>query len=67
MKKNNIFFENYKGAAKFVNKNWNNIDDWWFSRSVQNARKEFINTFACVNQNILNSVAIELKKGSFKK
>ena len=67
MKKNNIFFENYKDAAKFVNKNWNNIDDWWFSRSVQNARKEFINTFACVNQNILNSVAIELKKGSFKK
>jgi len=45
LKKNNICFYNSSDASKFINKNYNNLEDWWFSKSVQNVRKLFCKNF----------------------
>lgn len=31
-----------EAAAKFINKIYNNVEEWWYSKSVQNARKKFL-------------------------
>ena len=46
LEKANILFENPKNAAKFINKNYKSIDNWWNSKKVQNAIKIFTNKFA---------------------
>ena len=38
--------EDAKAAAKFVNENYEKIDNWWFSKKVQLAVKKFVNKFA---------------------
>lgn len=43
-KKNDMAFENIRDCIDFVNKNWNNIEDWWNSEKVQTARKAYLNT-----------------------
>ena len=53
MKKNFIFFNNYKNAAKFINKNWNDIDNWWYSKKTQKSRKYFLNKFSKYNQQLI--------------
>ena len=53
MKKNFIFFNNYKNAAKFINKNWNDIDNWWYSKKTQKTRKYFLNKFSKYNQQLI--------------
>ena len=47
LKKNNMFFDNYKDAAKFINSQSDNIHIWWNSKNVQNCRKKFLNDFFC--------------------
>ena len=46
LEKANILFKNPKNAAKFINKNYKSIDNWWNSKKVQNAIKIFTNKFA---------------------
>lgn len=41
-----ILFENPEDAANHVNKNWNCIDEWWFSDEVQKARQIFCDRYA---------------------
>lgn len=45
LKRNNIFFDCEKNAAKFIVENFDSIEDWWFSKNVQLARKKFINEY----------------------
>ena len=35
----------------FINKNYNNIDEWWNSKKVQFSVKKFVNKFARSNNN----------------
>lgn len=42
----NIYFEDFKKASVFVNKNYNNIDEWWQSEKLQKIKNDFTNTFA---------------------
>ena len=58
---NNILFTDYKLASKFINKIWNNIDDWWLNKKTQKAIDNFCNEYSrsCENpieklKNILN-------------
>lgn len=37
----NIFFEDKKKLIIHINKNWNNIDKWWYSKKVQKSIKYF--------------------------
>lgn len=38
-------------VAKKVNQIWENIDEWWFSQSVQEARRVFCNNYARTSKN----------------
>ena len=51
LKKNNICFYNSSDASKFINKNYNNLEEWWFSKNVQNARKLFCQNFCYDSEN----------------
>jgi len=46
LEKSNILFKNPHSAANFINKNYDNIDNWWNSKRVQSAVKIFSNKFA---------------------
>ena len=46
LEKAKILFKDAKAAAKFVNENYEKIDNWWFSKKVQLAVKKFVNKFA---------------------
>lgn len=46
----NILHYKNESSAKFVNKIWNNVDDWWLSKKTQNARKMFIEKY-CSTEN----------------
>ena len=41
-KNSGIFFDHAKKAINFLNKNWENIDEWWFSKKTQTARDFFL-------------------------
>ncbi len=46
-----ILFYKPREAANFINKNYNNIDEWWNSKKVQFSVKKFVNKFARSNNN----------------
>jgi putative transferase (TIGR04331 family) len=57
-----IFFKNYISASKFINKNYQNINEWWYSDKIQSIRRNFIkstildhNIFAIKLTNILKN------------
>ena len=41
-----ILHESPESAAEHIKKYWDNIDEWWESEGVQNARKVFCNQYA---------------------
>ena len=41
-----IFHNSPEGAAKHMTNIWDNVDNWWLSESVQNARVIFCNQFS---------------------
>ena len=46
LKKIDLIHNSAEDASKFVNKNWNNILDWWYSDEVQSTIFEFSNNFS---------------------
>ena len=46
LKKVKIYHENYLTASKHLNEIWDNIDDWWYSKNVQEARAHFCEKYA---------------------
>ena len=56
LEKVNIFHDNYSSAAKFINNNWNNIDEWWNKEETQNARNIFCEKFAKLNKNKVKKI-----------
>jgi putative transferase (TIGR04331 family) len=50
LKKANILFYDVDEAVDFINKNWSNIDEWWHSEDVQNARNIFIAQYSASTQ-----------------
>ena len=41
LKKKNICFDSSKNASEFINKNYNNIEEWWNNPALQKTRKAF--------------------------
>jgi len=41
-----ILYDNPREAVDFVNKNWNRINDWWFSKNVQKNILKFVNKYS---------------------
>ena len=62
LKKQKILFEDYKELCTHINKNYNNIENWWNSKKVQNAINEFVNIHAFNNNNKINKIAMFIKE-----
>jgi putative transferase (TIGR04331 family) len=45
LKKNNILFNDPIKLSKFINKNYSNIETWWYGEKVQNIIKDFRNKY----------------------
>ena len=46
LKKAGILFTDFQKVTDFLNENSNNIDKWWNSDAVQNAREEFTEKYS---------------------
>ena len=57
LKKAKIFHDNNNSIINFLNKNHNNIEEWWFSGQTQKAVNLFCKKYAYNNKNILVKVA----------
>jgi putative transferase (TIGR04331 family) len=51
LKEVGILYDSAEEAAAFINTNWARIDKWWFSKSVQEARKNFCEFYAQADNN----------------
>ena len=43
-------FENYNEMIKFLNKNYETINNWWNQKKIQQTRKEYLKNFFNINQ-----------------
>ena len=48
-----MLFKDIDKATKFINKNWNDIDNWRYSKKTQKTRKYFLNKFSKYNQQLI--------------
>lgn len=46
MIKNKIVHLNYRSLANFLNKNFENIEEWWHSKKIEKIRLQFLNKYA---------------------
>ena len=46
LKKSKIFHETTESVSEHLNKIWNEIDEWWNKKDVQNVRKKFCQKYA---------------------
>ena len=56
LKKANIFFTDYKSAAKFINNNWNNIDSWWNNKKTQTEKNIFTKNYSKENSGLIGDI-----------
>lgn len=56
MKNCGIFHSSPKSAALHVSMIWHDVDKWWFSDEVQQARTTFCNSYASSSLNLLGSL-----------
>ncbi len=52
----NIFFDDETELSNHINNVWNNHQDWWNSRKLQENRQKFCNNFALINPKKLNNL-----------
>ena len=61
MIKNEIVHLNYRSLANFLNKNFENIEDWWNSKKIKKIRSQVLNRYARTtdqyDKKILNSLS----------
>ena len=58
----NIIFEKPQEASKFLNLNFSNLENWWYSNHVQSERLKFVKKFSNNSKNILKDISKILKK-----
>ena len=56
LKSVNILFDSPSQVADHINVNWDDIDSWWYSSEVQDARIEFCKQYSKVIKNPVNSL-----------
>lgn len=54
LKKNNMAFENFNDARKFIVKNWDETHNWWSSNKIQKIRKLYLQNFFNIEKNWMN-------------
>jgi putative transferase (TIGR04331 family) len=58
----NIIFHSPIKAAEHINKNWDNLNDWWFSKEVKDVRQLFFTTIINKNSNFYKDWIFFLKQ-----
>lgn len=61
LKKNNILFNDSKMMYKFIEKNYNNLERWWYSKKTQHSLNVFRDNY-CRNGKLKNLSAIIKKR-----
>lgn len=57
-----IIHDNPKSAAEFINSEWNNIKEWWYSEKTQHNLKTFSEKFSRYTDNPYKKILDELNK-----
>ena len=57
-----IFHHNPKSASKFINNNWNTIEQWWYSPEVIKAKASFCNKFSRSTSNTSKDLLYKINK-----
>lgn len=61
LKKIGIFYDDPVKAANKLVTIWDNIDDWWYSKEIQDVKNEFCKKYNYHNNNLINDLANILK------
>ncbi len=61
LKKAGVFHESPESAAKFVNKIWNDIDQWWNNEQVRTLVNKFKTQYCFLPNNLVANVSKELR------
>ena len=61
LKKIGVIHNNSKTFASFINKNFENIDEWWNTKRVQNVIKKFNHQYNFSVKNPISSLATKIK------
>ena len=67
LKNAKIFHETQDSLVTHVNKEWNDIDNWWFSEKVQSIRKKFCEKYAKFNEHKIDNLKNLIKECELKK
>ncbi len=62
-----IFHEDQDSLIKHVNREWNDVDSWWFSEKVQNVREKFCKKYANLNEHKVDNLKNLIKECELKK
>ena len=62
LKRVNVIHNSAEDASKFINTNWSNILNWWYSDEVQSVIFEFSNNFSKYTKEPLKEIKIFLEK-----
>jgi putative transferase (TIGR04331 family) len=62
LKSTKIFHDNHESAARHFNKIWDDPYEWWHSKIVQDARKEFLNEFGRYSESPVKEIVSFIKK-----
>ena len=62
--KNNIIFHDEQKMSKFINNNWDNIIDWWYSPKIQIALNTFTVKLSKYDKDYFKKILKYLKKNS---
>ena len=57
-----VIYEDHLQLAKFLNKNWENIGDWWFSKEVQNAINFFTSEYSLYEKRPVKEFVSKINK-----
>ena len=53
---NHVMVDGKKSIAEKINEVWDNIDNWWYKKNIQEARRLFCDRFARKTQNPVKEI-----------
>ena len=62
LKEAGLIHENYIQLAEFLNSNWENLGDWWFSKKVQDAINFFTSEYSLYEKKPVKVFISKIKK-----
>ena len=57
-----IIYEDHIELSNFINNNWENIENWWFSKNVQDAINFFISEYSSYENKQIKFFSSKIEK-----